>query len=341
MRSIGGSTGTAQFAVSDTGSLIYVPGPITWNTAERPRVLAFLNRRGGFERVQVPSRSYAFPRVSPDGTRVAVSTEASTGSQIWILDLAGTGGQRQLTTEGTNKYPVWSPDGQRVAFQSTREGDAAIFWQRADGAGVAERLTKPETAVAHIPDSWSPDGQQLAFTRLAEVRGGSLWLLLLKDKTTKAFAEKPSSRIGRAAFSPDGKWLAYQSDETGQNSIFVQPFPATGAKYLVTRGGHPFWSPDGRELVINPAAGQISTVAITTQPSFSFGPPVSLPGGLAELASKDPSLEPRMWDYTPDGKRIIGVADESTMVPPVFAGSNQIQVVVNWFSDLKRLAPTR
>jgi len=337
MRSIGGLTGTAQFAVSDTGSLVYVPGSAS--AGERPRVLAFLNRKGGFERLPVPPRSYTFPRVSPDGTRVAASTENARGSQIWILDLTGTSAPRQLTSEGANSTPVWSPDGQHVAFQSTREGDAAIFWQRADGAGVAERLTKPDAGITDTPDSWSPDGQYLAFTRLAQVQIGAVWILSLKDKTMRVFAEKPSSLVARAAFSPDGKWLAYQgyqAGETGKNAIFVEPFPATGAKHLITMGGHPFWSPDGRELVINPGAGLISTVAVTTQPSFSFGPPVPLPGGLLELASKSPNLSPRPWDYAPDGKRIYGVADvESSNAATAIATSNQIQVVVNWFGELR------
>ena len=112
---------------------------------------------------------------------------------------------------------------------------------------------------------------------------------------------------------------------------------ATGAKYIVTRGGHPFWSPNDRELVINPSAGNISTVAITTQPSFSFGEPTPLPGGLAAMASKNPGTGPRVWDYTPDGKRIVGVADAdadgTANAPPI---TNHINVVVNWFSDLTR-----
>ena len=115
----------------------------------------------------------------------------------------------------------------------------------------------------------------------------------------------------------------------------MQPFPASGAKYIVTRGGHPFWAPNGRELVINPSAGNISTIAITTQPSFSFGEPTPLPGGLAEMASKNPGTGPRVWDYTPDGKRIIGVADSDGRAnAPLIA--NQINVVVNWFSELTR-----
>jgi serine/threonine-protein kinase len=328
------NTGSAQFAISRTGSVAYIPGPVAPAELSRPRVLAALKREGGFERLSVPVRPYAYPRVSPDGTRVAVSTEELKGADVWILDLSG-GGQRRLTTEGLNRYPVWSPDGLRVAFQSTREGDSGMFAQRADGAGAAERLTKPESGVEHIPDSWSPDGQYLAFTRIDGLGDGSLWLLSLKDTTATVLAQKPSSLIGRAAFSPDGKWLAYQSNETGQGSVVVQPFPATGAKYIVTRGGHPFWSPDGRELVINPAANRISTVSITTQPSFSFGEPTPLPGGLAELSSKNPGTGPRVWDYTPDGKRIIGVADVDTRASPPPIG-NQIDVIVNWFSALRQ-----
>jgi Tol biopolymer transport system component len=338
-----GATGSAQFSFSDTGSLIYIPGPVSATTGSGG-VLATISLQSGqasapgIERLKAPPKAYAFPRVSPDGKQVAVSTDDAKDTNVWIVDLAGATAPRQLTLGGANRFPVWSAGGDRVAFQSDREGDPGIFWQKADGTGTAERLTKPEKGIAHIPDSWSPDGKWLAYTA---VKGNefALWMLSLQDKKTTVFAEKAGARIGRAAFSPHGDWLAYQSTETGTNQIFVQPFPATGAKYPVVVGGHPFWSPDGQAIILNPGAGLIGTVLITTRPTFSFGPLLQLPGGTSGLFSRNPASDPRVWDITRDGKRILGVTNPSTGDASSSSGTPaapSIQVVLNWFEDLKQ-----
>jgi serine/threonine-protein kinase len=329
--------GSAQFSLSNNGSLIYVPGPVLVSGGEG-RTLAFLDRKAAVERLKLPVKGYSFPRLSPDGKRVAVSTDDTTPNNVWIIDLGGGIAPRQLTLGGSNRYPVWSADGQRVAFQSDREGDFGIFWQKADGTGTAERLTKPEKGIAHIPDSWSPDGKKFSFTA---VKGSetAVWIFSLQDNKASVFAEKAGSIIGRAAFSPDGQWLAYQSSETGTMQIFVQPFPGTGAKYPVVRGGHPFWSPDGREIVYNPAAGAIGVVSITTRPAFSFGEPTLLPGGTSGLQSKNPATDPRVWDFAPDGKRLLGVTASGN--DSLFAGLPQIQVVLNWHEELKQRVPVK
>jgi serine/threonine-protein kinase len=234
---------------------------------------------------------------------------------------------------------VWSANGERVAFQSDREGDLGIFWQKADGAGTAERLTpKPVQGIAHIPDSFSPDGKALAYTAVKGLEA-AVWIYSLQDKKTSVFAEKARARIASAAFSPpDGQWLAYQSNETGTGQIFVQPFPGTG-KYLVAKGGHPFWSPDGQEIIYNPAAGQIAFVSIDTR-TFSFGEPTIMP--LSGLRSRNPFTDPRVWDVMHDGKKIIGTADASAdPTPSGTPAVPQIQVVLNWFEDLKQRMAAR
>ena len=332
-RSAGLTTGSAQFSFSDTGSLIYVPGPVSISVGAQI-TLATLGRQGGLERLKVPLKAYAFPRVSPDGKRVAVSTDDGKDSNVWIYDLDGSTAPRQLTLGGANRYPVWSAN-ERVAFQSDRDGDLAIFWQKADGTGMAERLTKPEQGVAHIPDSWSRDGKALAYTALKGSEA-AVWIYSVQNKKASVFEEKAGARIGRAAFSPGGQWLAYQSTETGTNQIFVQPFPSTGsAKYPIARGGHPFWSIDGREILYNPANGQIAFVGISTGPTFSFGEPTIMQ--LSGLRSRNPVTDPRVWDVMPDGRKIIGTADASA--DPTSSGTPaglQIQVVLNWFEDLKQ-----
>jgi len=325
----GGVTGAVHFSFSSTGTLIYVPGPVS--TASEQQVLALMDRKGSVEPLKVPPRPYGFPRISPDGKRVAFGSEDGKEANIWIYELGGTIAPRQLTVGGANRYPVWSADGERVAFQSDREGDLGIFWQRADGAGTAERLTKPEQGVAHIPDSWSADGQSFSFTA---VKGSeaAVWIFSLKDKKATVFAQAPSKFIARSAFSPDGRWLAYQSTETGNYRVWVQPFPSTGARYPIVEGGQPFWSPDGKELFYNAGPGVNAAVNITTRPNFAFSDSMPVPRG---LTNRSPIGYPRNSDITPDGKHFIGVipAEQTQSGSPA---APQIQVVLNWFEDLKR-----
>ena len=148
--------GFPAFDVSDNGSLIYIAG------ASRTGGLAMIERHGSVTSLPVKAAAYEAPRISPDGTRVAVGT-AGTQANIWISDLRGTSSIRQLTLEGRNRFPVWSADGKRVAFQSDRGGDVAIWWQRADGTQPAERLTTPDANDVHTPEAWSPRENSLLY----------------------------------------------------------------------------------------------------------------------------------------------------------------------------------
>ena len=252
VRNAGATTGTSQFSFADNGTLIFVPGPLSGGSSGALRTLALRDRAGNeLERLKVPPRAYSYPRVSPDGKRVAVSTDDDK-PDVWIIDLAGASAPRQLTLGGSSRFPVWSHDGLRVAFRSNRQGDDSIFWQKADGTGTVEQLTKAEAGTFHVPSSASPDGKYLAYT-VVRGSGLALWILSLDDKKATLFSEK----AGLPAFSPDGRWLAYQSEETSPRQIFVQPFPATGAKYPVVPGGQPFWSHDAAELFYNPGPAQI------------------------------------------------------------------------------------
>ncbi len=189
--SIGGAnTGTAQFSVSNTGSLAYVPGPASASSTSLMD-LALVDRQGHVEPLKLPPGPFEFPRLSPDGKRIAFGTDDGKEAAVWIYELSGTGAPRRLTFGGRNRWPVWSADGQRVAFVSDREGDAAIFWQRADGTGAVERLTKPEQGSSHVPLAWSPKGDVLLFG----VNKGtlSLWMLSFPDRKTMAFDSVQSS----------------------------------------------------------------------------------------------------------------------------------------------------
>jgi serine/threonine protein kinase len=331
----GYTTGTAQFSFSNSGTLLYIPGPASASSTRS--VLALVDRKGGVEASKAPPAPFAYPRVSRDGKRVAYQTEDSKEANVWVYDLSGETAPRRLTFQGANRYPVWSADGERVAFQSDREGDLGIFWQRADGSGAAERLTKPEKGQADIPDSFSPDGQQLSFT---ESKGGaaSIWTLSLRDRKGTAFAESASARLEASEFSPDGRWLAYQSSETGKNEIYVRPFPISAAKYQIHSGGpngdvHPVWSRDGKELSFSTGPGTFQAVSVNTESGFTFSSPAPIPrGGLLGTPNG-----PRNYDILPDG-RFIGVVPAGQTQS---LGAPQMNVVLNWFEELKQRVPVR
>ena len=331
-RAAGTATGTAQFSVSNTGSLIYIRGPAAATASEQ--LLAIVERKGIVEPLNLRAAPYEFPRVSPDGHSVAVGTDDGKVANVWIYDLSGTTAARQLTFGGRNKYPVWTADGRRVAFQSDRETDLAIFWQLADGTGTAERLTTPDKDTAHVPESASPDGKTLSFD-VATSSEHALWTLTLADKKVAAFGDVRSSSLSSSTFSPDGRSLAYTSGALGSApSVFVQPFPATGAISLVTTGLHPIWSPNGKELFFN-TRGQFWVVAIVTHPSVIVGNATQL-WGSALARERGPGF-PRDADILKDGN-VVGI------VTPDFAQSTAnatINVVLNWFEELKQRVPTR
>jgi serine/threonine protein kinase/Tol biopolymer transport system component len=330
----GVTSGAAQFSFSNTGSLVYVPGPVSAGSGDS---LALVDRKGSVEELKLPPGSYEFPRVSRDGKRVAYGTEDGKEAIIWIYDLSGGTAPRRLTFQGANRYPLWSADGERVAFQSDREGDMGIFWQRADGNGPAERLTKPEKGKSHIPDSWSQDGQQLSFTAYHGNTAG-VWTLSLRDRKAAPFAESPSSFSEASMFSPDGRWVAYQSNETGNREVYVRPFPVSAAKYQIHSGSvsgdvHPLWSRDGKELAFSTGPGTFRAVNVTTEQGFTFSSPAPVPrGGLLGTPNG-----PRNYDILPDGRYLGSVLPGQSQT----AAAPQIQIVLNWFEELKQRVPVR
>ena len=342
-RAAPGGSGSAQFSVSSNGSLVYVPGPVATGVGEQ--TLGLVDRKGVTEPLKLPASAYRDPRVSPDGKQIAFGTDDGKETSVWVYDLAGTASMRRLTLAGKNRYPVWSPDGQRIAFQSDRDGDAAIFWQRADGSGTAERLTKPEQGTAHVPESWSPDGKRLLF---GASKGSSVssMLLSLDDRKTTAFGDVRSTQPINAAFSPDGKWVAYTSNNQGSSiygsQIYVQPFPPTGATYQLAKIGsnphHPFWSRDGQELYYMPGPTQFAFITITTRPTFTFSDPVPLSRGQPGFIEGGP-LNTRQNDSTLD-KRVIGVITAG-QTQTGSALTPQLQVVLNWFEELKARVPVK
>jgi eukaryotic-like serine/threonine-protein kinase len=324
--------GTAQYSFSGTGSLVYVTGSV--RSAQGKFV--WVSRNGAEQDLAAPAHNYVFPRLSPDGRRIAVSiTEQDT--QIWQYDLSRETLTR-LTFEGkTNGNPTWTPDGKRIAFLSDKDGQSNIYWQMADGSGGLERLNTSE--FTQIPSSWSRDGQLLAFIENNPTTGQDIWVLRVGDPSPGSGQARKAQPFLRTPFnetvprfSPDGRWLAYVSNESGRNEIYVQPYPGPGGKWQIsTEGGtEPAWNPNGRELFFR-SGGKMMAVDIATQLSFSAGKPKAL----FEGPYLPTPLTNSNYDVSPDGQRFL-------MLKPVEQGQAapmQIVVVLNWFEELKQKVP--
>jgi serine/threonine-protein kinase len=321
------SDGAPEYSLSTEGDLMYTPGPAGF----AKRTLVWVDRTGAVETVPIPPAAYSTPRLSPDGQRIAFHIEAEK-NDVWVYDIA-----RATTTRvmvGHHHLPIWTPDGKRLTFISSRPGSAGISWGPAEGDGTEESLTTRTNSQwpaswssSQWPESWSPDGRTLAFDELDPVSGWDIWTLSLDgDRKPRLFLRTPFNEW-RPQFSPDGHWLAYHSNESGRYEVYVRPFPGPGAKTQVSTGGGglPIWRRDGRELFYRNPEG-IWAVAVAAGASFSSGPP-------RKLFSAPPASNTATsgFDVSPDGRRILMVHEDLTLAP------RQVNVILNWFDH--RRAP--
>jgi Tol biopolymer transport system component len=332
-----------QYSVSASGSLVYVSGKPP--AAPQTR-LVWVSRDGTEQSVGAPARIYNQPRVSPDGRRVAVDVIESTNSmQVWLYDLARDTFSR-FTFDGVNRHAVWAPDGKRLAFMSDRDGQQQIFWKPADGSGDAVRLTDGGSTAApdvfRIPYSWSRDGRLLAFARLAPAAAAELCVLRLDDgsttrsgRTAQVFV-RTRAADGAPQLSPDGRWMAYASEESGRREISVQAYPGPGGRWQISNdgGNEPLWSASGRELFYR-SGDRMMDVDISTEGDFLAGKPRQLFEGSYVLAGG--GYARANYDVSPDGQRFLMLKRVDQKSAPL----TQINVVLNWSDELKRLVPAR
>ena len=315
--------GAAQFALSSLGSLVYVPG----GEQDNENTLVWVDRKGEEQPLAgFPSGFYQDPHLSLNGRRVVVMTGGGTNPDLWIYGILRATLTR-LTFDEQSLAPIWSPDGRWIAYSSPTPGGAFnIFRRLADGSGAEERLTQSENP--RIASSWSPDGKLIAFTELDPSAGDDIWLLPLEeDRKPQPFLQTPF-REGQAVFSPDSRWLAYVSNESGRLDVYARPVSGSGEKWQIsTEGGSDhMWARNGELFYRN--GDKMMAVQITMRPTFS----ASSPQMLFERQSI-PFLGRNDYDVTADGQRFLML--KSQQPPP-----SQFNVVLNWFEELKRLVPT-
>jgi Tol biopolymer transport system component len=313
-------TAGAKASLSVSGTLAYLRGRAQF----QPIVIA--GTSAPVPLVREPG-SYSTPRFSPDGRRVAISVSSSNATDIWIYDI-GRNTFTRLTTEGANVRPEWTPDGKNVVFISERGGKARVWQQPADGSGPAEMLYEPE--VEPFEALVSPDAKWLIVRTApgAKYSRDILAVPMVGEKTVNVLVTSPYTE-SLPRLSPDGKWLAYQSNETDRFEIYVRPFPGSGARVQVSDAGgtEPIWGKDGRSLYYRGPVGEVVKVAVTTGSDFSIGARAVALTGDYLTDSSHPN-----WDVGPDGRFL--------MLRRAGAESQTI-VVHNWGRELRDKTATR
>jgi Tol biopolymer transport system component len=209
--------------------------------------LAWVDRNGKIEPLAAPPRPYEWPRLSPDGQQVALEIREAK-VDVWVYNIARSTSTRLTSETGSSQRPIWTPDGMRVTYRATRAGTRNIFWKMANGSGAEERLTTGEGNES--PGSWLLGGKVLAYDVQSTTTATSIWVLGMEgDRKAQPFLRTPFNESA-PQFSPDGRSLAYLSNESGRNGLYVQSYPGPGGKWEISTdgGSEPVWNRNGREL---------------------------------------------------------------------------------------------
>ena len=331
-----GLTPSAQFTVSRNGTLAYAPSQLV---VPLDRTLVWVTRGGKEEPVPAPPRPYQYLRLSPDGTRVALDVFDVNNRDIWIWDLARRTLMRLTFDSASDRAPVWTPDSRRIIFSSDRAGVGKLFWQAADGTGNAHALT--DRGGVQFPTSVSPDGTRLV---LREGTPGGTSVDLMKLALGGNGSVEPLIRTAfretNGEISPDGRWLAYQSEVSSRYEIYVRPFPNidAGQWQISTDGGiEPLWARSGRELFYRSRDGAVMRVGVEAGAGWAATVPVQLFEGKSYLATDDAGRVQRTYDVSGDDQRFLMI---KAIGQPQETSNPRIVVVLNWSEELKRLLPS-
>jgi serine/threonine-protein kinase len=322
------TSGAANFDFAADGTLVYMSGAF----ATLQRRLAWVDRSGREEPLPAPERAYRLPRISPDGTRIAIEIDDQE-DDIWTWDFGRQTLTRLTFSPGPDGNPVWLPDSRRVIFASATSGPLNLFWRAADGSGAVERLT--ESRNVQVPSAVTPDGRYVIFQEGPTAVLDIFVMPLQPPQRAEPLAQTTSNeRDGE--ISPDGRWIAYASNESGRLETYVRPFPdvAAGRWQISTSGGRtPLWSPDGQELFYRSPDGTVMGVRVDTGTSWRSTTPERILPGQYFFAGGGVG---RTFDISPDGRRFLMIKEGGADRSP----QNRIVVVQHWTEELGRLVPT-
>jgi serine/threonine protein kinase len=337
-------TGSAQFDFSNTGMFVYVVGGNQTGNI----VIDWMDHAGKLEPLRALLGDYIYPRFSPDGTKLAVTVIDHTGRDIWVYDWKRDTLSRITFGPGASDAPVWTNDGRRIIYSSAQGANAPnLFWVRSDGTGAPEQLT--EAKGAQFPSSISPDGKTLAFSQAdasANNTGWDIWTLSLdgsdkpgwKPGKPQVFLNTPF-REDSPAFSPDGRWLAYSSDDTGIHEIYVRPFPGPGGKWQVSSGGgmFPIWSKNGKELFFRTTNQPYKMMVAAYRAvgnSFQNDKPQEWSPTTFEVRGNT-----SVYDLAPDGKRFAVLKIPETSATSA-TKNDKFVLILDAFDELRHRVPT-
>ena len=322
-------TGAADVAVAANGSLVYLPG----RGGLGQQTVVSVDRQGRASPLPgLPLDSYRDVRVSPDGARLALATQAD----VWTYDFVRATTSRLTTDPAPDRSPLWTPDGQRIIFTSTRAGYPELFWRAADGSGSDDRLlARAKDLLDLLANGWSADGSHLLFTEVPTSIQTAIGQIAIQRHSDAEVLVKSAFSNSFAAVSPDGRWMAYQSNVSGRVEIYVERYPALGNRQQISTGGGriPLWSRDGRELFFSSLDSRLMlTVPVQSGTTLVIGRSQVL----FEFAMLVQSAGNRPYDVATDGRFLIirdGQADAGA------GTASHLIVVQNWTEELKRLVP--
>jgi eukaryotic-like serine/threonine-protein kinase len=328
------NSGVANYDISASGDLIYVPG-----TADKgERTLVWVDRSGKTEPLPLPPRSYLHPRISPDMRQLAIEIEGP-NHDFYIYDFTR-GVLSKMTTDGVSHWPVWSPDGTQLVYRSGPMMAWRMWRVPADRSRPGEQL--PGMGISQNAESWSPDGHTIAYTAMTPELGSHIVVESLEgDHESRPFVDVKAP-AGSPKFSPDGRWLAYCSNESGKAQVYVQAFPGPGPKVQVSNEGgtDPVWKRTGGELYFR-NGDEMMAVDVTTARTFTAGRPRMLWHGHyshgMSTSCGPPGATSSNYDVTADGRRFLMVKDEA----PDTAVSKQIVVVLGWADEVTRIEKSK
>jgi eukaryotic-like serine/threonine-protein kinase len=340
--------GVKGMAFSESGTLVYVSQPAVAAGASSATssvsTLVWVDRQGKEESLGAAPDAYGDLKISPDGTKVAYSI-AGGNRAIWIWDIPHKTPTKLTFDPDGDFNPIWTPDGNRIVFRSSRGGGfGGVYWKSAAGIGEDELLaSKPDRTI--LPWSFSRDGKTLALIEMSMApQGLDIGILSMEGKREiKELLQEKNLEL-EPKISPDGRYVAYQSDESGKGEIYVRSFPEVNkGKWQVSNGGghSPLWSPDGRELFYH-SGDAIMAVDVETAPTFKRGNPKTLFQGTYSSAPFQKVVS-TPWDIHPNGKRFLMIkpAASASATPTAASPQQKITIVVNWFEELKQRLPVK